>query len=816
MLKSVCPVQKCLPENYYQATQLMSKLGLKVEKIDCCKNGCMLYYKDDSKLLECKFCNAPRYIPRKTGMGKYKDIPVKRMFYFPIIPRLQRLYASTESANEMRWHHMNTSSSNVLRHPSDGKAWKHFDDVYPDFAREPRNVRLGLCSDGFTPYIQASASPYSCWPIIVTPYNLPPEMCMTKPYLFLACLIPGPKNPKLKIDVYLQPLIDDLRRLWSDGILTYNISTKQNFIMKACLMWTINDFPAYGMLSGWGTQGKLACPHCMEYTDAFTLKSGHKNSWFDCHRRFLPPNHSFRRSKRSFIKNRVVKDGPPPIFTGQDIWAIISHFPKVTEIGWEAKWKEFEGYGVNHNWKKRSIFWDHPYWKDNLLRHNLDVMHIEKNVFDNIFNTVMNVKDKTKDNEKAREDLAELCIRGDLELQPLENGKNGKPKASYTLTKSEAKLVCKWLKELRMPDGYASNLSRCANVENGTVHGMKSHDCHVFMECLLPIAFHSLPDLVWKPLTELSRFFKDLCCNTLRMDDLVKLDENISIIICKLERVFPPSFFDSMEHLPIHLAKEAILGGPVQYRWMYPFESIFLENHSINIEDSSGRIHTEFPIWLEKYVNEETNGVTNQDIIALSRSPASMAISWNIYFINGYKFHTEEWSKGRKTVNCGVHVKGLAEGGKNDFYGIIKHIFELDYFGLKEKIPVFYCEWFDPTKNTGTKVHPQYKIVNIKMDKRYRPYDPFILAQNARQVYYVPYPEMCRDMHGWCAAITTKPRGRVEIDNIEDEVPYQSDGMLPVLSSVEIESISCLRDNSQVDVFEEIFDRSHSETNKGY
>ncbi|KAI5414518.1 hypothetical protein KIW84_040134 [Lathyrus oleraceus] len=123
-----------------------------------------------------------------------------------------------------------------------------------------------------------------------------------------------------------------------------------------------------------------------------------------------------------------------------------------------------------------------------------------------------------------------------------------------------------------------------------------------------------------------------------------------------------------------------------------PYLDIFLENHSLDIEDSSGRIHIEFPIWLKKYVNEETNGVTNQDIIALSRSPASMAISWNMYFINGYKFHTEEWSKGRKTSNCGVHVKGLAEGGNTDFYGIIKHIFELDYFGLKHKIPVFYCE----------------------------------------------------------------------------------------------------------------------------
>ncbi|CAK8576952.1 unnamed protein product [Lathyrus sativus] len=92
------------------------------------------------------------------------------------------------------------------------------------------------------------------------------------------------------------------------------------------------------------------------------------------------------------------------------------------------------------------------------------------------------------------------------------------------------------------------------------------------------------------------------------------------------------------------------------------------------------------------------------------------------------------------------------------------------------------------------------------MDKRYRPNDPFIPAQNARQVYYVPYPEMCRDMRRWCAAITTKPRGHVMIDNIEDEMPYQSDGMLPVLPTIEIESLSCLRDDTQVDVFEEIFD----------
>jgi len=68
-------------------------------------------------------------------------------------------------------------------------------------------------------HIFKSSSPYSCWSIIVTPYNLPPEMCMTKPYMFLSCVVPSPFNPMVGTDVYLQPLIDDLNKLWN-GVLT--------------------------------------------------------------------------------------------------------------------------------------------------------------------------------------------------------------------------------------------------------------------------------------------------------------------------------------------------------------------------------------------------------------------------------------------------------------------------------------------------------------------------------------------------------------------------------------------------------------------
>ena len=101
---------------------------------------------------------------------------------------------------------------------------------------------------------------------------------------------------------------------------------------------------------------------------------------------------------------------------------------------------------------------------------------------------------------------------------------------------------------------------------------MKNHDCHVFLQTLMPIAFRALLDDVLEPLVQLNEFFRDLYSTVLRVDKLQEMQRNISIILCKLQRVFPLGFFNVMEHLPMHLAEEAFLGGLVQYRWMYPFE----------------------------------------------------------------------------------------------------------------------------------------------------------------------------------------------------------------------------------------------------
>ena len=82
----------------------------------------------------------------------------------------------------------------------------------------------------------------------------------------MSLLIPGPKSPGNDIDVFLRPLIEELKELWEDGVCMYDASTKVNFQMRATMLWTIHDFPAYAVISGWSTKGNLACPCCHSET----------------------------------------------------------------------------------------------------------------------------------------------------------------------------------------------------------------------------------------------------------------------------------------------------------------------------------------------------------------------------------------------------------------------------------------------------------------------------------------------------------------------------------------------------------------------
>ncbi|XP_060182237.1 uncharacterized protein LOC132611895 [Lycium barbarum] len=714
------------------------------------------------------------------------------MCYFPLIPRLQRLYASHATDADMRWHHEHTQEDGVMRHPSESKAWKNFNETHSFFAAEPRNVRLGLYTDGFQPFSQ-SGRKYSSWPVIVTPYNLPPGMCMKEAYMFLTIIVLGPNNPKYKIDVYLQPLIKELTLLWETGVEAFDISKKQNFQLRAALMWTISDFLAYSMLSGWSTAGKLACPYCMEETQSFRLQHGRNTSWFDSHRMFLDQHHPFRRDRKNFLKGKTVKRLSPSYRIGKEILNQICDLGirKVTELdAQEVNRKIYKSCG----WKKRNIFWDFPYWSSNMIRHNLDVMHIEKNVFDNL------AKDTS--------------------------GKY--PKVVYTIDKEERAILFNWVKGLKFPDGYVSNLGRCPDTNAKRLFDIKSHDCHVFMQRLMPIAFRELlPSNVWQALTELSLFFKDLTSTTLGVDDMEILEADIPQILCKLERIFPPGFFDSMEHLPVHLPYEAKIAGPVQYRWMYPFERylgtlkrmignkasvegsiceaylmkeltqlfshyfephVMTRNHDVHrnddgdaVEDLEGNLSIfTHPgrLWgevkkrnlsLEEIKAAQTYILLNckevEPFVSLAHGPLISATCHSVYFINGYKFHTDSHGSARSTMNSGVCISVPNFG---DYYGRIKEIIQVEYHEdpLKKTV-LFKCEWFDPTLDVGVKKHNQYKLVDVNHRRRYKKHEPFILAMQATLVCYVLNPSKRKDKDDWVAVLKVKPRNVVELPDKE-------------------------------------------------
>jgi len=124
-----------------------------------CPNFCMLYYLENTEMTECMTCRHSHYKLR-TDRGKTL-VAYKKLRYFSIASRLQRLFMSSRTAEHMTWHQSHDTVDGVMVHPSDCEAWKHFNSVHHHVSAESRNVRLGLCTDGFNLF-GSFAAPYSC------------------------------------------------------------------------------------------------------------------------------------------------------------------------------------------------------------------------------------------------------------------------------------------------------------------------------------------------------------------------------------------------------------------------------------------------------------------------------------------------------------------------------------------------------------------------------------------------------------------------------------------------------------------------------
>ncbi|XP_035546653.1 uncharacterized protein LOC118348671 [Juglans regia] len=460
------------------------------------------------------------------------------------------------------------------------------------------------------------------------------------------------------------------------------------------------------------------------------------------------------------------------------------------------------------NWTKKCIFFELPYWLDLGLRHNLDVMHIEKNICDSILGTLMNIEGKSKDTANACRDLEDLGLRKELHLRH-DGNHTSMSLACYMLNVTERRSFCARLSEVKFPDGFASNIARCVNITEGKIIGMKSHDCHIFMQYLLPVVIggYLRPD-IRGALIEFCSFFKELCSRTLDITVLERLQANIPIILCKLEMIFPPAFFDIMVHLAIHLPDEALLAGPVQYRWMYPFERYLgkFKRYVRNRARPEGSIaeayvHVECLTFCSMYLNdietrynrEERNidlvglsrgkfigflpksapvrGSKNgkitrctffqgrviaelhaktppevtDDIYALACGPDPLVASYAGCIMNGIRFHTNDLEGRRRTQNSGVVVHADHEGLPIDFYGVLQDIIELRYMGWR-KCFLFKCDWWD-IGDTRRGIHIGDHFTSVNTSRQWYKDEPFALACQALQVFYIKDPTLGGSWH---------------------------------------------------------------------
>jgi hypothetical protein len=218
LIIDLIPMEHNMPKDLCQSKKIVSGLGIDYEKIDAYEKNCKLFWKEHKDDTECMHCGRSRYVKviNEDGTSVITKVVVKQLRYIPTMPRLKRLFLCEEMTQLMRWHKLGIRDSenpDIMSHPTDAEAWHALDCFDLEFVRDPRSVRLGLSMNGFQPYSYDSST-HSCWPVFMMQYNLPPNKYMKERFIFLALVIPGPKEPRKKTNIFLRPLMKELKELW--------------------------------------------------------------------------------------------------------------------------------------------------------------------------------------------------------------------------------------------------------------------------------------------------------------------------------------------------------------------------------------------------------------------------------------------------------------------------------------------------------------------------------------------------------------------------------------------------------------------------
>ncbi|XP_074342562.1 uncharacterized protein LOC141680162 [Apium graveolens] len=708
----------------------------------------MLYWGEDEKEDSCKTCGLSRWIvcenkgTSDSNLEKViHKVPANVMRYFPLKPRLQRLFMCKDFSELMVWHAVGRQRDGKLRHPADAETWKTMDARYSQFSSENRNIRLGLTADGFNPFRTMNTN-HSTWPIVLVNYNLPPWLCMKPENLILSTLISGPDSPKNSIDVYMQPLVAELTELWNEGIQTYDAFTDQTFILRASILWTISDFPGYAM-------------------------------------KFLDPDHKWRFDKRRF-NGQIEMRQPPAILSGTDIEDLLSNFQ-------------------NQFGKKKK----EPGRKK------------------------LNMAGKTKDHVNARLDLQELGIRKALHHVRSLDGKHLEIRAAvFDMTNKEKDLFCAVLKNVKLPYGSASNISRYVHTKERKISGYKSHDAHFLLHYLLQFAVKkSLKPEVATVFIRLGAFLRGIWSKVIDLNELRRLQQEIVEILCQFKNIFVNAFFDIMSYVRNRSKPEGSIAEGYLAEEGLPFCSRFLGGDSGSKITKPAKFGS-CPEKLEYHIGTRRN--KDGKSIHLKESQW-MAIHRYILFNNGnkeieslieehralvagqaklkrYKREREhndnfwKWMKEHVTnkLNISRELEVLAMGpnrvakdskdenptvGNVNYYGAIEEIVEVDYWG-EFSVVVFKCCWYQEEKDV-------YGLTRVNFNKLCQQSDPYVLASQVQQIFYIedPVDKMLYNV------IKRLPRDWCDVENDNVNKGQNDTGLHDIHLESQIDEASWCRDD---------------------
>ncbi|XP_060974535.1 uncharacterized protein LOC133039646 [Cannabis sativa] len=398
---------------------------------------------------------------------------------------------------------------------------------------------------------------------------------------------------------------------------------------------------------------------------------------------------------------------PPPPLSGRQLVEKLNKIQFNLGKRKSKSKKRKGGKGVTNEpqgpWKKKSIFFELEYWEHLVLRHNLDVMHIEKNVSDSLINTLFNIPGRSKDGIKSRLDLKEMGIRGNLHPEIIDVSK---------------------LENLRL----------------------EIVEVLCYLEQFFPPSFFDIMIHLTVHLQLLGRVFLDL---------IMKLVKGVGVF--RLRR--KSSDREEAHRLVLQNVDEVQPYIEKHFDWIkttYPSKS---RNHKW-VQDEHYR---NFSTWLkEKVIVEMSDSPNNvsQLLLSISHFPSFTVLKYQSYYINSTQFNTKDRDASRKTQNSGVMIVASAiqvasSKDKNPiecdmtFYGVIKEIWELDYISFR--IPVFLCDWV--RSDNGVK-EDEFGFKLVDLNRVGHKSDRFIMASQAKQVFYMSDPIDGR----WSVVLTTQPK----------------------------------------------------------